>query len=88
MFTPFRLAKYASAPLFALPLCASAQDDAALRDAQALLSKTPLADGHNDLPMLIAEDAKATRDVDACGLHRTMKQAGQVAKGLQKTRKP
>ena len=51
---------------------AQAQDAAALRRAHALLKSTPLVDGHNDLPILIAEDGKAPRDIDAYDLNRTM----------------
>jgi len=51
---------------------AQAQDDAALRHAHVLLKSTPLVDGHNDLPILIAENEKAPYDIDAYDLNRSM----------------
>ena len=74
----FRLAALAAACLFTLP--ALAQDDAALRHAHALLKSTPLVDGHNDLPILIAENTKAPRDVDAYDLNRTMPNETDLAR--------
>ena len=74
----FRLAALAAACLFTLP--ALAQDDAALRHAHTLLKSTPLVDGHNDLPILIAENVKAPRDVDAYDLNRTMPNETDLAR--------
>jgi membrane dipeptidase len=58
--------------LLALPSLAAAQQDPALRHAHALLKTVPLVDGHNDLPMLITENATAPRDVDAYDLRKSM----------------
>lgn len=67
------LRRLAAACLLTLPLTAAfAADDAALRHAHALLASTPLADGHNDLPMIIADYDKAPRDIEAYDLNRTM----------------
>ena len=74
----FHLAALAAACLFTLP--ALAQDDAALRHAHALLKSTPLVDGHNDLPILIAENEKAPRDVDAYDLNRAMPHETDLAR--------
>jgi membrane dipeptidase len=74
----FRLAALAAACLFTLPTLA--QDDAALRHAHALLKSTPLVDGHNDLPILIAESVKAPRDVDAYDLNQTMPNETDLAR--------
>lgn len=61
----------AAALAFALPLAASAgpatapgAPDAALRHARALLDKSPLIDGHNDLPWTIREDAAHPMDLE------------------------
>ena len=60
----------AAAAIVALSLVASpsrlaAQADPALAHANALLSRTPLIDGHNDLPWVIREDSLHPRDVAA-----------------------
>ena len=44
--------------------------DAALAHAKALLSTTPLIDGHNDLPWAIRENTAAPRDVEAYDLRK------------------
>jgi membrane dipeptidase len=44
--------------------------DQALRQAQALLDKVPLIDGHNDLPWVIRIDSQAKGDVVAYDLRR------------------
>ncbi len=46
------------------------QDDEALIQARALLSRAPLFDGHNDLAWVIEKDAKARGDVLAYDLTR------------------
>lgn len=66
------LRRLVAACLLTLPLAVAAADDAALRHANALLASTPLADGHNDLPMVIADYAKAPRDIEAYDLNQTM----------------
>ncbi|MEP6473811.1 MAG: membrane dipeptidase, partial [Gemmatimonadota bacterium] len=50
---------------------ATAQDDAALTHARALLTRTPVIDGHNDLPWVIRENKKAPMDVAAYDLSKT-----------------
>jgi len=47
---------------------AGAEEDPALARARAVLKATPLIDGHNDLPWVIRENAKAPRDVNAYDL--------------------
>ncbi len=47
-----------------------AQSDAALARARRILKASPLVDGHNDLPIVIREDAKAPGDVAAYDLRR------------------
>ena len=47
-------------------------DSAYLAQAQAALEKTPLFDGHNDLPYVIRIDARARGDVFAYGLDRVV----------------
>ena len=47
---------------------ATAADDPALARAEAILSRTPVIDGHNDLPWSIRENAAAPRDVAAYDL--------------------
>jgi membrane dipeptidase len=47
---------------------APAANDAALAHARRLLAKTPVVDGHNDLPWAIRESQKAPRDVVAYDL--------------------
>ena len=44
-------------------------DDDALDQARAVLSRHPLIDGHNDLPMVIREGGKPPRDVAAYDLN-------------------
>ena len=44
---------------------ASAQDDSDLAKVQRVLSRTPLIDGHNDLPWAIRQSGAAPRDVNA-----------------------
>jgi membrane dipeptidase len=80
MYKPPRLAILAGALSIALSPFAAAKDDPALRHAHALLKITPLADGHNDLPMLVLEDAKAPRDVDAYDLNRRMPHETDIAR--------
>ncbi len=46
------------------------QDDKALTQARALLSRAPLFDGHNDLAWVVRNDAKARGDVLAYDLTR------------------
>jgi membrane dipeptidase len=50
------------------PLSLAAQEDAALRRANEILSRTPLVDGHNDLPWEIRTDSARPRDVAAYDL--------------------
>jgi membrane dipeptidase len=45
--------------------------ESALAHAKALLSTTPLVDGHNDLPWAIRESKTAPMDVDAYDLRKT-----------------
>jgi membrane dipeptidase len=47
---------------------AAGEEDAAMHRARALLAKSPLVDGHNDVPWRIREDEKAPGDVDAYDL--------------------
>jgi membrane dipeptidase len=47
---------------------APASDDAPLEIARRLLARTPLIDGHNDLPWAIRENTLAPGDLDAYGL--------------------
>src|SRR5688500_9990233 len=61
--------------LAAILACATADaqrpthaDDRALDEARAILSRHPLIDGHNDLPMVIRESGKPPRDVVAYDL--------------------
>ena len=48
----------------------AAQTDAALARARRILRASPLVDGHNDLPIVIREDANAPGDVAAYDLRR------------------
>ncbi len=75
-----RLSVLAAACMIALPRLAIADDAANLRHAHALLKSTPLVDGHNDLPILIAENAKAPGDVDGYDLSRTMPHETDIAR--------
>ncbi len=52
----------------------------ALAHARAVLSATPLVDGHNDLPWGIREDKVAPRDVDAYDLRRTTLHQTDIAR--------
>jgi membrane dipeptidase len=62
--------------LLSLLLCmtlasgACAADDPALRRAKELLSRTPLVDGHNDLPWSIRDDKEHPGDVHGYDLHK------------------
>jgi membrane dipeptidase len=49
---------------------AVAADDAALRHAKDLLARTPLVDGHNDLPWSIRDDKDHPGDVAGYDLHK------------------
>jgi membrane dipeptidase len=51
-----------------LPGLAAAEEDAALRRARALLARSPIVDGHNDVPWKIREDPQAPGDVAAYDL--------------------
>jgi membrane dipeptidase len=51
----FRTALLAAAALSALSLPALAQDDPAVAQARRILERTPLIDGHNDLPWALRE---------------------------------
>lgn len=73
------LRRLVAACLLTLPLAALA-DDAALRHANALLASTPLVDGHNDLPMVITDDPKAPRDIEAYDLTKTTPQDTDLAR--------
>ena len=50
------------------PALAQQPTDPYLRRARAVLARTPLIDGHNDLPWRIREDSLHPRDVDAYDL--------------------
>jgi len=65
------LAAPLGAPLGAQKAAKSMTPEAALAHAKALLSFTPLVDGHNDLPWAIRESKTAPRDVDAYDLRKT-----------------
>jgi membrane dipeptidase len=62
-------AALATLGLIALGTPAIADDAANLRHAHALLKSTPLVDGHNDLPIIIAENEAAPADVDRYDLN-------------------
>lgn len=71
MLSPSRLLLVqASLMLAAAPLAAQAKVDAALAHAQALLTRTPVIDGHNDLPWVIRENKAAPMDVAAYDLRK------------------
>jgi len=55
-------------PLLLLLAVAATADDALLQRARRLLGKSPLIDGHNDLPWAIRENPKAPHDVAAYDL--------------------
>ena len=69
-----------AACLAALPPLAAADDAANLRHAHALLKSTPLVDGHNDLPIIIAENKAAPADVDGYDLNRAMPHETDIAR--------
>ena len=54
----------------ALVSAGSAQEDPAVARARRILRAVPLVDGHNDLPIVIREDAKAPGDVEAYDLRK------------------
>jgi membrane dipeptidase len=83
MHNRFRLAALAGALLLTLPPAIAAPDDAALRHAHKLLKSVPLADGHNDLPMLVVENEKAPRDVEAYDLNKKMPHETDIARMRQ-----
>lgn len=64
------LAAPLAAPLAAQKTAAPLTPAQALAHAKALLSTTPLVDGHNDLPWEIRENKAAPRDVDAYDLRK------------------
>ena len=59
---------------------ARADDAANLRHAHALLKSTPLVDGHNDLPIIIAENKAAPADVDRYDLNLPMPHETDIAR--------
>ena len=75
-----RLSVLAAACIFALPRLAFADDAANLLRAHALLKSTPLVDGHNDLPIIIAENEKAPGDIDGYDLNHTMPHETDIAR--------
>ena len=75
-----RLTVLAAACLIALPQLAVADDAAHLRHAHALLKSTPLVDGHNDLPIIIAENKQAPADVDGYDLNHAMPHETDIAR--------
>jgi membrane dipeptidase len=66
--------------LIALPPLAMADDAANLGHAHALLKSTPLVDGHNDLPIIIAENKAAPADVDRYDLNYPMPHETDIAR--------
>src|SRR5512134_2388146 len=58
----------------------SAAEDEALLRARRILKKTPIIDGHNDLPWVIRENAKAPMDVGAYDLRSRTAGATDVAR--------
>jgi membrane dipeptidase len=83
MSQPHRAAVFASFVtlcLAALSLPAIADDAANLRHAHALLKSTPLVDGHNDLPIIIAENKAAPADVDGYDLNHPMPHETDLAR--------
>jgi membrane dipeptidase len=54
--------------------------EAALAHAKALLSTTPLIDGHNDLPWAIRENKAAPMDVEAYDLRKTTPHQTDIAR--------
>lgn len=77
---PFLRLTVLAACLAALPPFAVADDAANLRHAHALLKSTPLVDGHNDLPIIIAENKAAPADVDGYDLNRAMPHETDIAR--------
>jgi membrane dipeptidase len=77
---PFLHLTVLAACLAALPLFAAADDAANLRHAHALLKSTPLVDGHNDLPIIIAENKAAPADVDGYDLNHAMPHETDIAR--------
>jgi membrane dipeptidase len=80
MTSLFRLTVLAAACLIALPQLAIADDAANLRHAHALLKSTPLVDGHNDLPIIIAESTTAPSDVDGYDLNHAAPHETDIAR--------
>lgn len=78
--TPFLRLTVLAACLAALSPLAAADDAANLRHAHALLKATPLVDGHNDLPIIIAENMAAPADVDGYDLNRAMPHETDIAR--------
>jgi membrane dipeptidase len=66
--------------LLTLPFAASAEGDAALSHAHALLKSTPLVDGHNDLPMLVRENTKGPGDIATYDLNQAMPHETDIAR--------
>jgi membrane dipeptidase len=81
--TPFFRLTGLAACLAALPQLACADDAANLRHAHALLKSTPLVDGHNDLPIIIAENKAAPADVDGYDLNHRMAHETDIARMRQ-----
>jgi membrane dipeptidase len=80
-FTPLAaVAALATVGLIALGAPAHADDAANLRHAHALLKSTPLVDGHNDLPIIIAENQAAPADVDGYDLNHAMPHETDIAR--------
>ncbi|MGO4376782.1 dipeptidase [Pseudoduganella sp. RAF19] len=67
-------------PLGAHAATATPADDAALRHAKALLARSPLIDGHNDLPWAIRESKEHPMDLDANDLRKPMPQETDLAR--------
>lgn len=67
-------------PLGAAVANAAPSDDAVLRHAKALLARSPLVDGHNDLPWSIRESDDHPMDVDANDLRKPMPQETDLAR--------
>lgn len=65
------------AALFVLPAHA---ESPSLQRANKLLASTPLIDGHNDLPYIIASYGKPPYDIDAYDLNHTMPHETDIAR--------
>jgi len=77
----FLLALISIVPAVSAQVPAKAKSaDAALALAKALLSTTPLVDGHNDLPWAIRENPRAPRDVEAYDLRKTTPHQTDIAR--------